>query len=73
MQVLVITELQRRSTEAARDYVQATRDRLGAELAREGPDARRRRSFQELEATITAVQLARVWPHADLEVALAEP
>ena len=48
------------------------RDRLAAELARYGPQARQRRSFQQLERSISPEELARVWPAADLEVVLAE-
>jgi hypothetical protein len=72
MMVLHDQEVIRRSTEAARQYVLSTRDRLRAEVARDGDLARNRRSYLRLQESITAEQLAHTWPRADVEAALAE-
>lgn len=69
--VSVVDEVAARSTEACRAYVLAARARLNAELTRFGDAARERRSFQRLAASITASELARTWPAADLDVVLA--
>ena len=69
---LVNGDVRERSTQAARDYVQATRNRLQAELESYGPQVRVRRSYQHLEHSITREELARLWPHADLTLVLAE-
>lgn len=69
---LVNGDLAARSTDAARDYVLATRNRLRVEVEHQGADARARRSYQALERSISADELGRLWPHANLEVALGE-
>jgi hypothetical protein len=69
---LVNGDVRERSTEAARDYVLATRNRLQAELESYGPRVRDRRSHQLLEHSISQGELARLWPHADLTLVLAE-
>lgn len=72
--VFVITNgsLQERSTEAAREYVRAVRSRLEMEVARHGDDAVLTRSYHDLQRSIAAEELARIWPYADLESALAD-
>jgi hypothetical protein len=72
MNVLVEGEVGRRSTEAARAYVVATRDRLRAELQRGGDKVRLTRNYQLLERSIAREVLARTWPQADLDESLAE-
>ena len=72
--MLVLTDdmVQQHSTDAARRYVLVTRERMRAELARDGIEVTRRRSYRRLEQTITPSALAQVWPHADIEAALAD-
>lgn len=72
MILLVNGDLAERSTEAARDFVLVTRDRLGAEVAREGEQAAGHRSFQRMQHAISPDELLRTWPHADLTIALAD-
>jgi hypothetical protein len=72
MMVLQDQDVTRRSTEAARQYVLSTRDRLRAEVERDGDHARQRRSFKRLQDSITAEQLAHTWPRADVEAALLD-
>jgi hypothetical protein len=69
--VVTIDSVRERSTEAARDYVETVRARLRMEERRYGPSAASRRSLQQLERSITPDELRRLWPHADLEAALA--
>jgi hypothetical protein len=69
---LINGEIRERSTEAARDFVLATRDRLHAEVAREGDEAASHRSFQRLQHAISDDELLRTWPHADLTIVLAD-
>jgi hypothetical protein len=61
----------RQSTEAAREYVRVVRARLQMELARYGHEAQFRRSFQQLERSITPEELQRTWPYADIDAASA--
>jgi hypothetical protein len=70
--VFVIEDVRQRSTQAARSYVLATRQRMGAELGRSGAQARESRNYQQLERSITPEALARTWPQADLDEVLAE-
>jgi hypothetical protein len=70
--VFVIEDVRRRSTEAARAYVLATRQRMGVQLERGGAGTRESRNFQQLERSISREALARTWPQADLDEALAE-
>jgi hypothetical protein len=72
MNVLVNGDVRHRSTEAARSFVLATRQRMQAELDRGGEKARATRYFQQLEHAITADELGRTWSQADLAEALAE-
>ena len=65
-------EIRERSTEAARDFVLVTRDRLNAEVAREGEQATSHRSYQRLQQAISQDELSRTWPHADLTLVLAD-
>jgi hypothetical protein len=69
---LIDGDVRERSTDAARDYVLATRNRLQAELESYGPQVRARRSYQHLEHSISEGELARMWPHADLTLVLTE-
>jgi hypothetical protein len=69
---LVNGDLGQRSTDAAREYVLATRARLRAEVERRGDQACEQRSFQRLQHSITAEELARTWPDADLAVVLGD-
>jgi hypothetical protein len=71
MGVTKVNSVRERSTEAARAYVLTARARLRMEQARYGPAAGSRRSCQQLERSISAEELARMWPHADVEAALA--
>jgi hypothetical protein len=70
--VLVVGKVEQSSTAAARSYVLVTRDRLRVEIERDGARARQRRSFQRLEHSISPQELAHMWPHADLQLALAD-
>ena len=72
MLVLTNGTVRKRSTEAAREYVRVVRSRLQMEQARHGPDAVIYRSYQDLERSITPEELRRLWPHADVEAALAD-
>lgn len=69
---LVNGNLVERSTEAARNFVLVTRDRLDAEVAREGDQAAEHRSFQRLQHAISPDELLRTWPNADLTLVLAD-
>jgi hypothetical protein len=69
--VVAVDSLRERSTEAAREYVLAVRARLSMEQSRYGPSASTRRSHQQLERSIGREELARLWPHADLDAVLA--
>jgi hypothetical protein len=69
---LVNGKIRERSTEAARDFVLATRARLNAEVAREGEEAASHRSYQRLQQAISQDELLRTWPHADLTVVLGD-
>jgi hypothetical protein len=69
--VTEVGSVRERSTEAARQYVLAARARLQMEQARYGPAAAERRSNQQLEHSISPGELARMWPHADVDAALA--
>lgn len=73
MNVVVRTdeEVRRRSTAAAQEYVRVVTHRLQMELARHGDDVRTRRSCQALERSISPEELARMWPHADVDKVLA--
>jgi hypothetical protein len=72
MMVLHDQDVIRHSTAAARQYVLSTRDRLRAEVERDGELARHRRSYKRLQESITAEQLVHTWPRADLEAALVD-
>lgn len=73
--MLVLTEdmVREHSTDAARRYVLVTRERMRAEVVRDGVEVvTHRRSYRRLEQSITSAALAQVWPHADIEAALAD-
>jgi hypothetical protein len=70
MGVMEVSSVRERSTQAARAYVMAARARLSMEQHRYGPSAASRRSNQQLERSISAEELSRMWPHADIEAAL---
>jgi hypothetical protein len=73
MRVLVPTdEVRQRSTAAARDYVRVVVERLQMEIKRHGDHVLDSRSCQALERSISPAELARMWPHADVDEALAE-
>jgi hypothetical protein len=72
MNVLINGDVRRHSTQAARAYVLATRQRMQVELDRNGEKVRTTRNFQQLEHSITAGELVRTWSHADLDEVLAE-
>jgi hypothetical protein len=71
MAVREVSSIRERSTEAAREYVLTARARLEMEHHRYGPEAATRRSNQQLERSIAPEELARMWPHADIDAALA--
>ena len=71
---LVNGDVRQRSTQAAQEYVRTTRNRLEAQLASHGPGVRQLRSYQQLERSIAEVEVARMWPLADLDAVFeAEP
>ena len=47
-----------------------SQNRLEMEVARHGKDAVLRRSYWELQRSISREELARTWPHADVDAAL---
>jgi hypothetical protein len=63
-----VSSVRERSTVAAREYVLAARARLRMEEQRYGTS---RRSSQQLERSISPAELAKMWPHADIDAALA--
>jgi SepF-like predicted cell division protein (DUF552 family) len=72
MVVVLNGTLRERSTQAAAEYVEATRRRLRMDVRRYGDEIRETRAYQQLEQSITAVELSSVWPHADVEEALRQ-
>ena len=59
-----------RSTEAAREFVCLTRDRMLLEVQRHGNDVIVSRSYGYLVRSIEPDELLRTWPQADVERAL---
>jgi hypothetical protein len=64
--------VQDHSTQAVREYIRVVRNRLEMEVARHGQDAVLRRSYWELQRSISREELARTWPLADVDAALAD-
>jgi hypothetical protein len=71
MGVRTVSDVQLRSTEAARQYVLTARARLQMEERRYGPGAESRRSHQQLQRSLSPEELRKMWPHADVDQALA--
>lgn len=64
--------VERRSTEAAADFVAATRLRMRMEIMRNGEGAVHTRRYRNLADGIRPESLRVFWPQADIHAALRE-
>ena len=67
MVVTVNGTVRERSTEAAREFVRLTRDRMRLEVQRHGEDVVSSRSYRYLLRSIEPEELLRMWPQADVD------